>query len=565
MNQVSVRNDIKLSTLRPCASCRGQGRSKDCGICAAASPKMVADWIRTKRRVELVMARTNSLVRAERVLARMLQSGRTMVESAVETMPGVQSLKEARLAMEVVSSVELTPNINTFGLTLAPELSGGRWVTRGRMRRGLKPILGVKELLILLPSQRLAELIMLQAHYAAHEGTEGTLARSRGRAWICGGGKLAKRIANECVHCKKEAAKLVEQRTGQLPMERMAVGSPPWAGVCLDLMGPVLVRGMVNKRSSMKAWPLLFVCQGTGALHICLMHDYGTEAFLLQYRSFVSLRGKPAKVTSDQGSQLTSKGNVVVTAAEHPTSWGWQEVADRTAQEGTVWEFVPAGCQYRNGLAENRVKVVKKTLAIMIDRTVDQKALTYAEMEVLLQEAANVVNDRPVGLRGLKDGVLSPLTANQLLLGRNSNQECSYDETGELKSGSDLSTYSQDLLRMWWKAWKEQSLGRLLPYCSKAAATPKQDLAPGDVCQLLYKTKVTSHYRLCLVKSVTKSKDGLVRTVKVVLRNRRDGQDVVNKHLEPVEIEVGVQRLCLILPVSDQTKSQRRLLDGLSK
>ena len=96
------------------------------------------------------------------------------------------------------------------------------------------------------------------------------------------------------------------------------------------------------------------------------MHDYGTEAFILQYRSYVAIRGKPAKVTSDRGSQLTSKGNVVVTPAEHPANWGWQEVADRTAQEGTVWEFVPAGCQYRNGLAENRVKVVKKTLAVMI-------------------------------------------------------------------------------------------------------------------------------------------------------------------------------------------------------
>ena len=181
-------------------------------------------------------------------------------------------------------------------------------------------------------------------------------------------GKLAKRVANSCIYCRKREAKLVMQRMGQLPLERVAVGSPPFAGVCLDLMGPMEVKGVVNKRSTMKVWPLLFVCQATGALHISLMHDYGTEAFILQYRSFVAIRGKPAKVTSDRGSQLTSKGNVVVTAAEHPSNWGWQEVADRTAQEGTVWEFVPAGCQYRNGLAENRVKVVKKTLAIMAEQ-----------------------------------------------------------------------------------------------------------------------------------------------------------------------------------------------------
>ena len=88
-------------------------------------------------------------------------------------------------------------------------------------------------------------------------------------------------------------------------------------------------------------------------------------------------------------------------------------------------------------------------------------------MEVLLQEAANVVNDRPVGLRGLQDDRLSPLTVNQLLLGRNSNQSCSYDETGELQDFPTLCAYSRDLLRTWWKVWKEQSFSRLFPFDSK--------------------------------------------------------------------------------------------------
>ena len=129
-----------------------------------------------------------------------------MVKQEVEKEPGVQSLREARKAMEVVASVELTPRIGSMGMTLAPELSGGRWVTRGRMRRGLRPILGVKELLILLPSQRLAELIMMEAHEQAHDGVDGTLARSRSRAWICSGSTLAKKVANRCVYCRRRGS-----------------------------------------------------------------------------------------------------------------------------------------------------------------------------------------------------------------------------------------------------------------------------------------------------------------------------------------------------------------------
>ena len=98
---------------------------------------------------------------------------------------------------------------------------------------------------------------------------------------------------------------------GDLPPERADVNTPPWTYICLDLMGPVLVKSMVNKRASMKVWPLVFVCQATGATAVLLMHDYGTEAFLLQYEHFTSVRGHPAKIVSDKGSQLTSAGNYV--------------------------------------------------------------------------------------------------------------------------------------------------------------------------------------------------------------------------------------------------------------
>ena len=189
MDKISVRNDNKLSTLRPCATCSSQGRSKDCSSCAAArSGKVVTDWIRTERRVKVVMAGTNCLKRLNEFWQECCNLVETWSRRTWRRNQGVQSLKEARKAMEVVASVELTPSIGSMGMALAPELSGGRWVTRGRMRRGLRPILGVKELVILQSNQRLAELIMIEAHEKGHDGVDGTLARSRSRAWICGGG-----------------------------------------------------------------------------------------------------------------------------------------------------------------------------------------------------------------------------------------------------------------------------------------------------------------------------------------------------------------------------------------
>jgi hypothetical protein len=33
----------------------------------------------------------------------------------------------------------------------------------------------------------------------------------------------------------------------------------------------------VNSRAHMKMWPLLVVCQATGAIHVELLHSYGTK------------------------------------------------------------------------------------------------------------------------------------------------------------------------------------------------------------------------------------------------------------------------------------------------
>ena len=191
--------------------------------------------------------------------------------------------------------------------------------------------------------------------------------RSRTQAWILGGRRLAKRIVNDCCKCRVVRARLIKQRMGELPEERVKTGYTPFADVCLDLLGPTLVKSMVNKRAKMKVWPLLIICQATGGIHMEIMSNYSTQAFLLSWRHFTALWGRPGLVVSDKGSQLTSAGNVVARGEDpHPSKWKWEEIAEAGAKVGTRWEFVPAGCQYRNGRAERAIQVVKNTLKHML-------------------------------------------------------------------------------------------------------------------------------------------------------------------------------------------------------
>ena len=81
---------------------------------------------------------------------------------------------------------------------------------------------------------------------------------------------------------------------------------------------------MVNKRSQMKCWPLLIVCMLTGSIHIQLMAGYGADHFLASWWIFCEIRGYPAGVRSDSGSQLKASVDAVTwNCVEDPTTWDW--------------------------------------------------------------------------------------------------------------------------------------------------------------------------------------------------------------------------------------------------
>ena len=97
----------------------------------------------------------------------------------------------------------------------------------------------------------------------------------------------------------------------ELPDE-LAVPSPPFSHVGLDLAGPFLVKkqggGRDTRRNigTFKTWVLLILCLQTKAVKLYLACGYSTEEFLLAYEQFVSDHGTPISVHSDRGSQIVS-------------------------------------------------------------------------------------------------------------------------------------------------------------------------------------------------------------------------------------------------------------------
>ena len=92
---------------------------------------------------------------------------------------------------------------------------------------------------------------------------------------------------------------------GKLPVERLKP-SPAWSCTAIDLFGPFKIKDEVKKRTIGKTHGVVFNCLATRAVHVDLAADYSTEKFLMVLRRFVSIRGFPSKLYSDNGPQLVT-------------------------------------------------------------------------------------------------------------------------------------------------------------------------------------------------------------------------------------------------------------------
>ena len=424
-------------------------------------------------------------------------------------------------------------------------------VIQGRASIGMKQFFGQANLPVIMGSTRIAYLIMLDAHKQDHAGKDITLATSRHTAWIVNASKLASQICKGCLRCRFMRRANHHQKMATLP-ESLQAPAPPFTNVGLDLVGPIIVKAMVNKRARMKVWVVIFLCLNTKAVSIELAPGYSTSDFLLAYSTYVSQRGDPAFVHSDRGSQLVSAQRLL---SDDLPKYDWSDIASSSALKGTTWRFAPAGAQWRNGATEAFVKKFKKSFCHLYKNA----ELNYAELNCAVKRIANILNNRPVSAQRTKpfsadEDFLSPLTPNMLITGRNNSSpplnSDALNADPYVRKG-----FIEDLEASWWYQYKIQCFHSLMP--TRKWIEAQRNLAPGDVVLIQYASKtVPGTYRLGRILSVEIDNDELVRTCTV--RYFLCNGDASMKPT-PKEIRVPVQRLVLILPVEEQDSSSNNI------
>lgn len=109
-------------------------------------------------------------------------------------------------------------------------------------------------------------LLAQESHSESHDVVAGTLLKTRKKAWIIKGRRIAQRVVDRCIHYRKLKARKCQQVMSDLPPERTGPAAP-FQFTTVDLFGPYHVKDDIKKRVTVKVWGIVFICMASRDIH----------------------------------------------------------------------------------------------------------------------------------------------------------------------------------------------------------------------------------------------------------------------------------------------------------
>ncbi|XP_018406417.1 PREDICTED: uncharacterized protein LOC108782610 [Cyphomyrmex costatus] len=146
-----------------------------------------------------------------------------------------------------------------------------------------------------------------EKHY--HTGIQTTLYMIRQKFWLLDGRNQVRKIVRSCIRCFLFNADTVNYKMGDLPKNRVR-DAFPFTNTGIDFCGPFYVKEKkYRNRNQIKAYVCVFICMVVKAVHLEVVSDLTTDGFLAALRRFVSRRGVPTHIHSDNGTNFVGANN----------------------------------------------------------------------------------------------------------------------------------------------------------------------------------------------------------------------------------------------------------------
>ena len=155
------------------------------------------------------------------------------------------------------------------------------------------------------------------------------------RFWIVRGRSTVSNILSKCVTCRKRDATPCTQKMADLPEDRVTPNNPPFTAVGVDYFGTFNV---ARGRGTVKRYGCVFTCLTVRAVHIEIAHSLDTSSFINALQRFISRRGQPTIIRSDNGTNLVGGSKELRQAIQE---WNQNKIEDHLRQQEIAWVFNP--------------------------------------------------------------------------------------------------------------------------------------------------------------------------------------------------------------------------------
>lgn len=202
---------------------------------------------------------------------------------------------------------------------------------------------------MILPTEaHISRQIADDAHkMTIHGGESSTLAFIRCKYWIISGATLVKNRLKSCLHCARVRAIGMKQMLANLPSPRVNV-SKPFEHTGVDYAGPFNIRTSKGRgHKTYKGYIALFICLATKAMHLEAVSDLKSTGFIAALKRFVSRRGTPSHMYSDNGTNFCAANKFLQVQDREEQKRKNHELTNEVTNKGIHWHFNPPVCGRR--------------------------------------------------------------------------------------------------------------------------------------------------------------------------------------------------------------------------
>uniref|UniRef100_A0A8D8TQ66 Integrase catalytic domain-containing protein n=1 Tax=Cacopsylla melanoneura TaxID=428564 RepID=A0A8D8TQ66_9HEMI len=397
-----------------------------------------------------------------------------------------EELKQVKSGQVCANLRNLSPILNSSGLLAV----GGRLANAPIPESAKHPIL--------IPGKSHLATLLVNYYHAItlHGGPKLVQSLLQQHYWILGARNLIRGIIFKCIDCFKRKPVFRQPMMADLPLSRYSQGRP-FLNVGIDYAGPFTYKTGPRRNSPLaKCWFALFICMSTKCIHLELVSELTTQAFLASLDRFVGRRGLPTTIFSDNGTNFLGASNYLSDVQAFLRSAD-AEIDQFLQIKEVRWNFIPPSAPNFGGLWEAGVRSVKKHLSHVLQG----QSWTFEEISTFLIRIEAILNSRPIcPLSSSPNDGVNYLTPGHFLIGGPLVARPEIDMREEPMSHLRRWQLITQVVQCFWTRWSKDYLQTLI---SRSKWTkPSEKLKVGDVVLVQGSTLPSQKWPLGVVTKV---------------------------------------------------------------